>query len=114
VGFASFARSQRSGRFRIGALCAGKTHTLMGSAAEPGLMILAMADLFSMCDEKKTHEFLARMSYVREHDTMLFRTPARMRKRSHTSLLARTHTHAGTHARTRARTQQRGRVRGFR
>ena len=79
----------------------------MGSAAEPGLMILAMADLFSMCDEKKTHEFLARMSYVREHDTMLFRTPARMRKRSHTSLLARIRTH------THARTQQRGRVRGL-
>ena len=51
--------------FAYGQTSAGKTHTLMGSAAEPGLMILAMADLFHMCDERKTHEFLARMSYVR-------------------------------------------------
>ncbi len=44
---------------------AGKTHTLIGSTAEPGLMILAIADLFAMCDgQAKDKEYLARISYI--------------------------------------------------
>ncbi len=36
----------------------------MGSPAEPGLMSQSIEDLFSMCDAKKDHEFLCRMSYI--------------------------------------------------
>ena len=43
---------------------AGKTHTLMGNPSEPGLMILAIGDLFSMCQGNPNIEFIARMSYV--------------------------------------------------
>jgi centromeric protein E len=50
--------------FAYGQTSAGKTHTLMGSPEEPGLMILAVSDLFAMCEAKADHEFLARMSYV--------------------------------------------------
>lgn len=36
-----------------GATGAGKTHTMLGSAAEPGVMYLTMLDLYRSMDEIK-------------------------------------------------------------
>ena len=42
-----FTKGQTSTCFAYGATGAGKTHTMMGTEAEPGLYLLAAADLFS-------------------------------------------------------------------
>ncbi len=52
----------------------------MGSPAEPGLMSQSIEDLFSMCDAKKDHEFLCRMSYIEIYNEEV-RQPQPSRKR---------------------------------
>jgi centromeric protein E len=50
--------------FAYGQTSAGKTHTLMGTAEQPGLMILSLSELFDMCESKDNWEFLIRISYL--------------------------------------------------
>ena len=52
----------------------------MGSPAEPGLMSQSIEDLFSMCDAKKDHEFLCRMSYIEIYNEEVWQ-PQPSRKR---------------------------------
>ena len=40
--------------FAYGATGAGKTHTMCGSPTEPGVMVLAVRDLFSRMEAEKT------------------------------------------------------------
>ena len=42
----------------------GKTHTLMGNDEEPGLIVLAVQDIFETIKEMESHDFLIRVSYV--------------------------------------------------
>ncbi|CAI9099661.1 OLC1v1036517C1 [Oldenlandia corymbosa var. corymbosa] len=50
--------------FAYGQTSSGKTHTMRGSASEPGVIPLAVHDLFDMIDEECDREFLLRMSYL--------------------------------------------------
>ncbi|CAL9049847.1 kinesin-like protein KIN-7I isoform X1 [Musa acuminata AAA Group] len=50
--------------FAYGQTNSGKTHTMRGSAAEPGIIPLAVHDLFLSIQEDIDREFLVRMSYM--------------------------------------------------
>jgi centromeric protein E len=50
--------------FAYGQTSSGKTHTLMGSAGEPGFIILAVHDVFNHILTTTNLEFLVRVSYV--------------------------------------------------
>ncbi|OVA18500.1 Kinesin [Macleaya cordata] len=50
--------------FAYGQTNSGKTHTMRGSASEPGVIPLAVRDLFRILQEDVDREFLLRMSYM--------------------------------------------------
>ncbi|URD98473.1 KISc [Musa troglodytarum] len=50
--------------FAYGQTNSGKTHTMRGSVAEPGIIPLAVHDLFLSIQEDMDREFLVRMSYM--------------------------------------------------
>ncbi|XP_076948894.1 kinesin-like protein KIN-7O [Bidens hawaiensis] len=50
--------------FAYGQTNSGKTHTMRGSSAEPGVIPLAVHDLFDMIQQEIDREFLLRMSYM--------------------------------------------------
>ncbi|GAV72551.1 LOW QUALITY PROTEIN: Kinesin domain-containing protein [Cephalotus follicularis] len=50
--------------FAYGQTNSGKTHTMRGSASEPGVIPLAVHDLFQIIQEDVDREFLLRMSYM--------------------------------------------------
>ncbi|XP_057506191.1 LOW QUALITY PROTEIN: kinesin-like protein KIN-7O [Actinidia eriantha] len=50
--------------FAYGQTNSGKTHTMRGSTAEPGVIPLAVRDLFDIIQEDMNREFLLRMSYM--------------------------------------------------
>ncbi|CBI30110.3 unnamed protein product, partial [Vitis vinifera] len=50
--------------FAYGQTNSGKTHTMRGSATEPGVIPLAVHDLFDIIQEDMSREFLLRMSYM--------------------------------------------------
>jgi hypothetical protein len=58
--------------FAYGATGSGKTHTMLGSAAEPGVMYLTMLDLFKCIDEiKEEKECSTAVSYLEVSSTLL-------------------------------------------
>ncbi|KAK9291270.1 hypothetical protein L1049_009458 [Liquidambar formosana] len=50
--------------FAYGQTNSGKTHTMRGSTTEPGVIPLAVRDLFDIIQEDTNREFLLRMSYM--------------------------------------------------
>ncbi|KMT15139.1 hypothetical protein BVRB_3g062560 isoform B [Beta vulgaris subsp. vulgaris] len=50
--------------FAYGQTNSGKTHTMRGSSSEPGVIPLAVRELFDMIQEVPDREFLLRMSYL--------------------------------------------------
>ncbi|CAN6166983.1 unnamed protein product [Urochloa humidicola] len=50
--------------FAYGQTNSGKTYTMRGSATEPGIIPLAVHDLFQRIEEHMDREFLVRMSYM--------------------------------------------------
>lgn len=50
--------------FAYGQTNSGKTHTMRGSSVEPGVIPLAVHDLFDMIQQETDREFLLRMSYM--------------------------------------------------
>ncbi|KAJ9536971.1 hypothetical protein OSB04_029704 [Centaurea solstitialis] len=50
--------------FAYGQTNSGKTHTMRGSSVEPGVIPLAVHDLFDMIQQQIDREFLLRMSYM--------------------------------------------------
>ncbi|TQE05873.1 hypothetical protein C1H46_008556 [Malus baccata] len=50
--------------FAYGQTNSGKTHTIRGSATEPGVIPLAVRDMFDIIQEDVDREFLLRMSYM--------------------------------------------------
>ncbi|KAF7135026.1 hypothetical protein RHSIM_Rhsim08G0184500 [Rhododendron simsii] len=50
--------------FAYGQTNSGKTHTMRGSTAEPGVIPCAVHDLFGLIQEDTDREFLLRMSYM--------------------------------------------------
>ncbi|KAI3703509.1 hypothetical protein L1987_73635 [Smallanthus sonchifolius] len=50
--------------FAYGQTNSGKTHTMRGSSVEPGVISLAVHDLFDMIQQEIDREFLLRMSYM--------------------------------------------------
>lgn len=58
--------------FAYGATGAGKTHTMLGSQGNPGVMYRTMKDLFKrMDDAKEEKEFAVTFSYLEVRDLML-------------------------------------------
>lgn len=56
--------------FAYGATGAGKTHTMLGSPNDPGVMYRTMTELFSRMDEaKEEKEFAVAFSYL---EVMIF------------------------------------------
>lgn len=50
--------------FAYGQTSSGKTHTMQGSAEEPGIIPLAVHDVFDSIDRSEGREFLVRVSYL--------------------------------------------------
>ncbi|GAA0153899.1 hypothetical protein LIER_12027 [Lithospermum erythrorhizon] len=50
--------------FAYGQTNSGKTHTMRGSRTEPGVICLAVRDLFDVIQQDMNREFLLRMSYM--------------------------------------------------
>ncbi|GFP80821.1 kinesin-related protein 4 [Phtheirospermum japonicum] len=50
--------------FAYGQTSSGKTHTMRGSSSEPGVIPLAVHDLFNIIQQDMDREFLLRMSYM--------------------------------------------------
>nr|VDD21378.1 unnamed protein product [Brassica rapa] len=50
--------------FAYGQTNSGKTHTMRGSPAEPGVIPLSVSDLFEITQQDTSREFLLRMSYL--------------------------------------------------
>ncbi|XP_047946706.1 kinesin-like protein KIN-7O isoform X1 [Salvia hispanica] len=50
--------------FAYGQTSSGKTHTMRGSKSEPGVIPLAIHDLFCIIQQEMDREFLLRMSYL--------------------------------------------------
>ncbi|XP_019245888.1 PREDICTED: kinesin-like protein KIN-7O isoform X2 [Nicotiana attenuata] len=50
--------------FAYGQTSSGKTYTMRGSATEPGVIPMAVQDLFNFTGEERDREFLLRMSYM--------------------------------------------------
>lgn len=50
--------------FAYGATGAGKTHTMLGSAEQPGIMFQTMRELFRTKDEFEDREYLVKISFL--------------------------------------------------
>lgn len=59
--------------FAYGATGAGKTHTMLGSQDNPGVMYRTMKDLFKRMDDAKEEKvFTVTFSYLEVSDLMFF------------------------------------------
>ncbi|KAI3879602.1 hypothetical protein MKX03_017600 [Papaver bracteatum] len=54
--------------FAYGQTNSGKSHTMRGSVSEPGVIPLAVCDLFHTIQEDMDREFLLRMLYMEIHN----------------------------------------------
>jgi centromeric protein E len=50
--------------FAYGQTSSGKTHTMRGMAGEPGIIPLAVSEIFSLIGQTQEREFLIRVSYM--------------------------------------------------
>ncbi len=50
--------------FAYGQTSSGKTHTIRGSASEPGIITLAVGEVFDLIEQRQDREFLLRVSYM--------------------------------------------------
>ncbi len=50
--------------FAYGQTSSGKTHTMSGTAAEPGIIPLAVREVFALVEQHQDREFLLRVSYM--------------------------------------------------
>ncbi|KAK9836595.1 hypothetical protein WJX74_004004 [Apatococcus lobatus] len=50
--------------FAYGQTSSGKTHTIRGTAGEPGIISLAVAEVFDRIEQRQDREFLLRVSYM--------------------------------------------------
>lgn len=50
--------------FCYGATGAGKTHTMLGTVQNPGVMVLALKDLFNKIKLRSTGEHVVKLSYL--------------------------------------------------
>ena len=50
--------------FAYGQTASGKTHTMRGTAADPGVIPRALRTLFQLTSERTEREFLCRVSYL--------------------------------------------------
>jgi hypothetical protein len=57
--------------FAYGQTASGKTHTLSGSPAEPGIIPLSIRDLFALIRNSPDREFLLRASYLELYNEAL-------------------------------------------
>ncbi|XP_052039106.1 kinesin-like protein KIF18A [Apodemus sylvaticus] len=68
----SFLNGYNCTVFAYGATGSGKTHTMLGSAAEPGVMYLTMLDLFKCMDEiKEEKECSTAVSYLEVYNEQI-------------------------------------------
>ncbi|OCF39719.1 centromeric protein E [Kwoniella heveanensis CBS 569] len=58
--------------FAYGQTASGKTHTLTGSAMEPGIIPLSISDLFAQIRSTPDREFLLRASYLELYNETIF------------------------------------------
>ncbi|TYJ58389.1 hypothetical protein B9479_000935 [Cryptococcus floricola] len=58
--------------FAYGQTASGKTHTLTGSPSEPGIIPLAISDLFSQIRSTPDREYLLRASYIELYNETIF------------------------------------------
>lgn len=57
--------------FAYGATGAGKTHTMLGTGKEPGIMVRSLTDLFSSIESSSTHKFRVKISYIEVYNETL-------------------------------------------
>lgn len=50
--------------FAYGQTSSGKTHTMRGAANEPGIIPMAVHEVFSIIEQQQDREFLLRVSYM--------------------------------------------------
>ena len=61
--------------FAYGPTGAGKTHTMLGTSSQPGLMLLTLVDLFRLVErsrERAQHAFAVSMSYIEIYNECLY------------------------------------------
>ncbi|KAH7404464.1 hypothetical protein KP509_15G026700 [Ceratopteris richardii] len=59
--------------FAYGATGSGKTHTMVGTANDPGLMVLSMQDIFQLVsNEEKDHKFEITCSYLEVYNEVIY------------------------------------------
>lgn len=57
--------------FAYGATGSGKTHTMLGNGEEPGIMVRALADLFTIIETSKEKQFKIKLFYVEIYNETL-------------------------------------------
>jgi centromeric protein E len=57
--------------FAYGQTASGKTYTMTGSPADPGVIPLAITDVFSYIEECPNREFLLRMTYMEIYNELV-------------------------------------------
>jgi kinesin family protein 18/19 len=57
--------------FAYGATGAGKTHTMLGTGREPGMMVRSLGDLFSTIEASTQRQFKVKISYVEVYNETL-------------------------------------------
>lgn len=50
--------------FAYGQTSSGKTHTMRGTASEPGIIPMAVQEVFGLIEQSQDREFLLRVSYM--------------------------------------------------
>ena len=50
--------------FAYGQTSSGKTHTIRGNVKEPGIITLAVGEVFDLIEQRQDREFLLRVSYM--------------------------------------------------
>lgn len=50
--------------FAYGQTSSGKTHTMRGTPSEPGIIPMAVQEVFSLIEQSQDREFLLRVSYM--------------------------------------------------
>lgn len=62
--FPTYTWSSLSWHQAYGQTSSGKTHTMRGTAAEPGIIPLAVGEIFALIERAQDREFLIRVSYM--------------------------------------------------
>jgi centromeric protein E len=61
--------------FAYGQTSSGKTHTMRGTDTEPGIIPLAVREIFDLISANKDREFLLRVSYMEVRYNLLYYQP---------------------------------------